>query len=126
MDPSAALVLEGLGGDPSYFSARQLTARIANSADLILGMTKAHRDAVLELVPQKLPRTFTLAEAAGLAAGGHVNRIEQMSSARPLLSSGETLDVEDPVGRNLSTFEAVGLRIADLLRPVINLCSGDE
>jgi protein-tyrosine phosphatase len=66
VQPNAALVLEKLGGDASGFAARQLTSRIASDADLVLTMTRAHRDAVLELAPHRLHRTFTLREAARL------------------------------------------------------------
>ena len=58
--------LRKLGGDPSNFTARQLTSKIASSADLVLTMTRPHRDSVLELAPRQLNRTFTLVEAARL------------------------------------------------------------
>ena len=63
VQPSAARVLMRLGGDPSDFAARQITPRLVGGADLVLTMTRAHRDDVLGLVPQGLHRTFTLIEA---------------------------------------------------------------
>ena len=60
----AAPVLKRLGGDPSGFAARQLTPKIAADADLILTMTRVHREVVLEAVPRQLHKTFTLSEAA--------------------------------------------------------------
>src|SRR6478735_2248705 len=64
----AALVLEKLGGEASNFAARQLTSRIALDADLILTMTKEHRDTVLDLAPNQLHRTFTVSEASRVAS----------------------------------------------------------
>ena len=49
----AAVVLDALGGDTSGFAARQLTAKIASTADLIIAMTSAHRDIVLETAPDR-------------------------------------------------------------------------
>ncbi len=83
----AATVLEDLGGDPTDFAARQLTPRIAAGADLILTMTKAHRDAVLELAPNRLQRTFTLAEASQLASELHARTVADLAALRPHLST---------------------------------------
>lgn len=66
IEPNAALVLRGLGGDPEGFYGRQLTAEHIREADLILCMTKRHRDAVLKLSPRSLAITFTLREAGTL------------------------------------------------------------
>ena len=63
----AAVVLEKLRGDASSFAARQLTYKVASSADLIVTMTRDHRDIVLEAAPRQIQRTFTLTEAARLA-----------------------------------------------------------
>ena len=79
----AALVLEKLGGDASDFAARQLTSRIASDADLILTMTRAHRDTVLELAPRQLHRTFTLSEAALLASECDAQSVADLAAFRP-------------------------------------------
>lgn len=119
---NAALVLEKLGGDPSDFSARQLTARLASDADLILTMTTAHRDRVLELAPRLLRRTFTLTEAARLSSEPGARDISDLATLRPLYAAQMLPDVPDPIGKSADIFEMVGSQIADLLPPILELC----
>ena len=122
MHADAALVLEGLGGDPSGFVARQLTAKIAASADLILAMSAKHRDRVLELCPQKLSRTFLLSEASRLASDFEPESILDLAPRRTQLNPDDRADVPDPIGRDTEVFQAVGSQIAELLPPIIELC----
>lgn len=118
----AVPVLERLGGDASDFAARQLTAKIAASADLILTMTTTHRDTVLELAPRQLRRTFTLAEAAALAARDDVRDVDDLAALRSQLDRRDRVDVTDPIGQGGDVFAAVGARIAELLPPILDLC----
>ena len=118
----AALVLETLGGTASNFAARQLTSRIASDADLVLTMTKAHRDAVLELAPRQLHRTFTLREAARLASEHNARNVADLAALRPNLARHELSDVPDPVGQSAEYFSMVGSQIAALLPPILALC----
>ena len=120
--PDAALVLEKLGGDVSNFSAQQLTSRIASDADLVLTMTKAHRDAVLELAPHRLHRTFTLSEAARLASEFNARTVADLAALRPQLVAQELPDILDPIGQSAEFFAMVGSQIADLLPPILELC----
>jgi protein-tyrosine phosphatase len=115
-------VLEQLGGDVSDFAARQLTAKIASNADLILTMTKAHRDAVLELAPRQLKRTFTLSEAAQIASEFNPPDIATLAALRPRIAGVETSDIPDPIGQSSMIFEEVGARIANHLSPVLETC----
>ena len=96
----AALILEGLGGDASNFAARQLTSRIASEADLVLTMTRPHRDAVLELAPRLLRRTFTLTEAARLVSECNATTIGDLSGFRAQLAASEAPDILDPIGQD--------------------------
>lgn len=118
----AALVLEQLGGDASGFAARQLTSRVASGADLIVTMTKAHRDGVLELVPNRLHQTFTLSEVSLLVSNCGAETVADLSAMRPELTNSELLDIPDPIGQSSEVFAAVGLRIAELLVAVVDLC----
>jgi protein-tyrosine phosphatase len=120
----AAVVLKTLGGDASNFAARQLTPRIASDADLVLTMTRAHRDAVLELAPRQLQRTFTLSEAARLASE-HARNIADLAGLRPQLAAHEVTDISDPIGQSAEHFATVGSRIADLLPSILELCRPD-
>ena len=120
--PEAAPVLERLGGYPSNFAARQLTAKIASAADLILTMTRAHRDAVLELAPHRLHRTFTLAEASRLISEHGARTVPDLAARRSLLIADETLDIPDPIGQSPEVFAEIGSHIAHLLPPIFEVC----
>lgn len=122
LHPDAAAILEKLGGDPSNFAARQLTPRIASDADLILTMTMAHRDAVLELAPHHLRRTFTLSEAARLVEQCGARTVADLSASRSQLSADETFDIADPIGQDPECFAMIGSGIAELLPSVLELC----
>ena len=122
MHSEAAPVLERLGGDSSNFTARQLTAKIASAADLILTMTRAHRDAVLELAPHRLHRTFTLAEASRLISEHGANTVAELAARRSLLTIDENLDISDPIGQSPEVFAEIGFQIAHLLPPIFEVC----
>lgn len=118
----AALVLESLGGDATAFAARQLTPQVASSADLVIAMTAAHRDRVLELAPNRLKRTFTLTEASILFADAGAKTVADVAVLRPRLAAYERSDVTDPIGHSPAVFAEVGQQIADLLQPVLDFC----
>lgn len=120
--PSAAAVLDGLGADGSDFVARQLTPPIASAADLVLTMTRDHRDAVLERAPHKLHRTFTVAEASRLAAEFDAQVTGDLAHFRSRITATDSLDILDPIGQEPEVFASVGQRIADLLPPILQLC----
>lgn len=119
---NAAYVLEKLGGNASGFAARRLTARTAAAADLILALTTAHRDTVLELAPQKLHRTFTLIEASRMASELEADTIDDLAVLRSQLSRSEVTDIVDPIGRSPEVFAGVASQIAGLLPPILELC----
>jgi protein-tyrosine phosphatase len=121
----AALVLEKLGGEVSNFAARQLTSKIASDAHLVLTMTRAHRDAVLEVAPHQLRRTFTLSEAARLATKFSARSVADLASLRDQLAEHELADIPDPIGQSAQVFAAIGSQIADLLPPILELCRRD-
>jgi protein-tyrosine phosphatase len=122
MHPEAAPVLERLGGDSSNFTARQLTAKIASAADLILTMTRAHRDAALELAPHRLHRTFTLSEASRLISEHGAKTVADLAARRSLLTADELLDIPDPIGQSSEVFAEIGEQIAHLLPPIFEVC----
>ncbi len=118
---SAASVLENMGGDSTDFAARQLTPRIASSADLILTLTRAHRDAVLEMAPHRLRGTFTLSEASRIASQSDARSITELAQFRSQFSSHDVADIADPIGHDHEFFEMVGSQIAELLPPIVAL-----
>jgi protein-tyrosine phosphatase len=121
----AALVLEKLGGEVSNFAARQLTSTIILDADLVLTMTRAHRDTVLELAPRQLSRTFMLTEAARLASAYDARSVADLAALRPNVAAHEVTDIPDPMGQSAEFFAMVGAQIADLLPPILELCRRD-
>lgn len=120
--PSAMAVLDGLGGDGSAFAARQLTSQIASNADLVLTMTRDHRDAVLERAPQKLRSTFTVVEASRLATEFDAQTTADLALLRSRISATDSFDIPDPIGQTPEVFASIGQRIADLLPPILELC----
>ena len=118
----AAFVLETLGADTSGFAARQLTAKIASTADLTIAMTSAHRDIVLEAAPRQLKHTFTLTEASHLAAMEDAETLADLAGLRPRLSTKDKTDIPYPIGQSPEVFAAIGAQIADLLPPIMELC----
>ena len=122
MHRDAAAVLLRLGGDASNFTARQLKSRHAREADLVLTMEKNHRDAVLEIAPAMLKRTFTLLEASRLIALGDAKTVTDLANLRASLRQDGDLDIFDPIGESFATFDSVGRQIAGLLPPIIDFC----
>ncbi len=120
--PEAARVLTELGGDPADFAARQLKPAIATEADLVLAMTKEHRDAVLEIAPRQLRRTFTLTEAAELISRFSPADIGELAGLRPQLRAEQIPDVPDPIGQDPEVFDRIGAQIAELVTPVVDFC----
>ena len=117
----AAVVLSNLGGDASGFAARQFKPKIASAADLIITMTSAHRDIVLEIAPRQLQRTFTLTEAAQLASMEGAETLADLAALRPYLGANHS-DIPDPIGQSPEVFAAIGAQIAELLPPILELC----
>ncbi|ORA46329.1 hypothetical protein BST22_22155 [Mycolicibacterium chubuense] len=122
MHDYAASVLRSLGGDPSGFTARQLTTKIASNADIVVTMTLLQRDLVLQQAPRMLRRTFTLHEAARLASRPDAHCISDLAGLRHLVSVSTKDDIPDPIGRGPEVFERVGVLIAGLLPPLLELC----
>ncbi|QNG20178.1 protein tyrosine phosphatase [Rhodococcus triatomae] len=116
MEPTAAKVLEGLGGDPDGFTARMLTPEIASAADLVLTMSEQHREAVLSVAPSQFPKTFTLKEAVRLTDAVGATTVAQLAEARrDHRNTGDPEDVSDPIGKDEETYLTIGSEIAELL-----------
>ncbi len=122
MHPYAVSVVESFGADASGFHARQLTPRVASEADLVLAMTKEHRDALLQIAPRQLRRAYTLREAATLVAHYGAKTFGEMPALRPHLPPDVSLDIRDPISHSSAFFDEIGAEIAEQLRPVLKLC----
>lgn len=128
MDSRSAQVLEELGGTADAFASRLLVPADAQSADLVLTMSRRHRHLLLKTAPRALRRTFTLLEAVSLLEHTDVRGIEalpfderagelaaRLNAGRSRRRADPQDDVPDPVGRPLSEHRAVGRQIADAL-----------
>ncbi len=142
MEPSSARVLSGLGGDPTGFTAQQLTGDLIDAADLTLTMTGRHRRSALKLAPRAMFRSYTLREAADLLGGVDLRGLPPVSSlderAKALVAAlgaqramrradRETDDVLDPMGHPSAVHQEVGDQIFGALIPLLQaLCdTGD-
>jgi protein-tyrosine-phosphatase len=132
MHPDSALVLQGLGGEPGDFVARQFEPAHAAGADLILTMTRGHRRDVLQTAPRALARTFTLREAASLVAflgdvqleGADLptrarDLVKEMATARAQHRSNGGDDILDPINRPMEVHQEAGELVAAALLPLL-------
>ena len=120
--PNAAIALEKLGGEPSNFAARQFTPKIASHADLVLAMTRAHRDTVLEQAPRFLRKVFTLTEAAILISQFDPRDVADLGALRSHVAAHELSDIPDPIGQDSEVFAMMGSQIASILPPILEFC----
>ena len=84
----AQAAMSGRGLDLSNHRARQLLPEIVQAADLILAMTKRHKQALVNLAPEAAGKIFTLAEYAG-----------------------EDQDVSDPFGQSQAVYDETAAEI---------------
>jgi glycine hydroxymethyltransferase len=136
--PEAVTAMGEQGRDISGHVARRMSRRIIESADLIVGMSSEHRDAVRRIERPASARTFTLKELVHLldAAGppaGEGTSDEQLRSAalradafraayRDLQLKDE--DVADPLGLGLESFRAVAWEIEALCEGLVDMVFG--
>jgi glycine hydroxymethyltransferase len=136
--PEAVAAMREQGRDISRHVARRMSRRIVESADLIIGMSSEHRDAVRRIARPAASRTFTLKELVHLldAVGPPPTdgpSDQQLRSAalradalrdayRDLQLKDE--DVADPLGLGLESFRAVAWEIEALCEGLVDLVFG--
>lgn len=137
----AVRALEELGIDIAEHSARRLTGRLIEAADLVVALSSEHREAVTRIVPSAAPRTFTLKELARLVsidreniddAGGSAAarmraRLELADATRASLAGagpGDE-DVGDPLGLGLESYRATAWELEGLVTRLIDGLFGD-
>ncbi|MFL6060089.1 MAG: hypothetical protein ACJ72E_02570 [Marmoricola sp.] len=99
MSRYSAAELEGYGGDPTGFAARQLTPAMIEQADVLLTATRDLRSQVLAESPGALRRTFTILEFAALAEMSDATspvEIVKWAGAHRSAAAGVEQDVPDP------------------------------
>lgn len=97
----AVEALARMGVNLSGHQASRLTAEAVQGADLILTMTSAHRDCVINLVPSACEKVFTLTEYVG-APG----------------------DVPDPIGQPLDKYIECARMLEDLITRAVQRLKG--
>jgi protein-tyrosine phosphatase len=132
-DPTQALV-RALGADAEGHEARSLAESLVAEADLVLAMTRAHRGAVVSLVPRATRRTFTLREAARLASlvapdelpdapladrlRAYVPALAARRGFVPVEHPGDD-DITDPYRQSDAVYAAMGEELVPAVRAVL-------
>lgn len=136
--PDALQALSERGHDAWGHRARRLRPAMVEAADLVLAMAAEHRDEVVRLVPQALPKTFTLKEFVFLLKctgerldGGPGERLRGAAQlADELRRSGagpaRDEDVADPLGLPLETYRATLWEVEDLVERMVERVFGPE
>ncbi|HEY0248641.1 MAG TPA: low molecular weight phosphatase family protein [Gryllotalpicola sp.] len=103
--------------------AQRLDESLVAGAGLVLGLTREHRAAAVQLHPRAVRRAFTLRELARLAQGLPAEAVatltpaelvaglvEQRGGAQPVAADAD--GIADPIGRPYEVYERVGTQIA--------------
>jgi protein-tyrosine phosphatase len=115
MSRYAAAELRSYGGDPTGFSARQLTPELVEGADLLLTATRDLRSQVLAEAPGALRRTFTILEFAALVEmsdGATPDELVRWAGVHRSAAGAVEQDVPDPFRRG-SEAHGVAARAID-------------
>lgn len=134
MDPQAADQLLTRGGNPAGFVARQLTAEMIVTADLVLTATRSHRGEVAILYPPALRYVFALRDFADLVRSvepqevanahevdGLVGVVALVAARRGTIPPrpAPEVDVVDPYRQGRAVFDRMGQQVMSLLPDVV-------
>lgn len=147
MDPGAVREARRLGvPEVAQHSARRLSESQVREADLVLGLAREHRSAVVRLAPVAQARSFTLLEfvhlidtlappesASATSTAGALGARLRETVAAAHRSRGQVMardqievDVVDPHGRELGVYrasaEAIDVAVTRLLSAWTRLC----
>ncbi|MBC3761648.1 arsenate reductase/protein-tyrosine-phosphatase family protein [Quadrisphaera oryzae] len=132
MEPEAAAAVRASGASPDGHAARQVTAADVRDAALVLTATREHRSAVVRLAPAAVRRSFTLREAARIAAA-RADDVHGDDPAARLRSLAEVLvrsrgahavreahldDVVDPFRTDAATWELMESQLLPAVRAI--------
>src|SRR5438093_8807075 len=132
--PDTVEALTEYGLDVSEHRARRLDRPMVGSADLVVGLSGEHRDAVTGLVPEAADRIFALKELVALlelatrepAEGtpdetlrSGVKAADGMRASDPGFHPLDE-DVADPLGMGIESYRAVAWEIQDLSRRLVD------
>jgi protein-tyrosine phosphatase len=136
MEPMAALALRAHQGDDAGFTTRLLEPALLQDGDLLLGATREHRTAAVEMSPRLLLKAFTVLEFARLAptidrAGLPSDAVEERArtivsraaarrgSCRPARPDDD--DMPDPMGLEWEAFVRVARSTKDAVQAALGV-----
>jgi protein-tyrosine phosphatase len=143
----AILAMQERGIDITEHLARRLGRQMIDTADLIVGMTVEHREAVARASTDAAARTFTLKELVGLlerseldlavdgSAGPEERLRRAVEAADRVRSEGgrpdvADEDVADPLGLSLEAYRAAAWEVGEfsvrLANAIFGPAAGDE
>lgn len=112
MHPLTAEVLAERGLATDDFAARYLTPAMLTEADLVLGMSREHRDAATTKAPVRWKRISVAREFDEAIAGGTAD----LAATRfPGDRNRPDLDIADPMGRPRAEFDRVAAELDPLI-----------
>jgi protein-tyrosine phosphatase len=141
MDQRAAEQLVAHGGDPTGFSARDLSAALIAESDLVLTATRAHRGKVAQMYPKALRQVFTFCDFADLVNGvdglsarvthadprAWVRQVTEAAAvhrgSNPPLEPGQA-DIVDPFRREDEVFVTMARQIVGSMHFVVRALAG--
>ncbi|WP_182976906.1 arsenate reductase/protein-tyrosine-phosphatase family protein [Arthrobacter cheniae] len=142
IDPLVHQFIQEAGGQTSNFSARQITASMIDDQDIILALTRDHRNTIVKLSPKALRRTFTLREACVLVANDLVprespptdNDAHQLWASFPSRagrlrvapSERHNPDVIDPYGKHQEIYNQMKAEILPSVATLVNWTKGAD
>ena len=124
--------MQRLGYDIAAHRSTRVTPAMIEGADLVLGMARDHVVHAVELVPDALPRTFTLKELTrrGSTVGPRppgeplakwLARVHATRGPTDLLRAEPADDVPDPIGLPAVRYRAVAAEIDEQLARLVDL-----
>ncbi|AUS80106.1 hypothetical protein C1701_19170 [Actinoalloteichus sp. AHMU CJ021] len=122
ISPDTTAMLQRRGIDPGPRPAVQVTPHLVEQADLVLGATRAHHDALRAEVPTAAGRIHVWADFVARAAALPPQPDLDELCAR--LAEGEPLpdtDLVDPAGRGRAAYETAAAQIDELAEGLLDV-----
>jgi len=105
--PEATQAVMEMGIDLGEHRARPLQEAMVNGAGVILTMTAAHKDYILQGYPAARDKTFTLKEYI-------------QEQGEPAGKNSPVLDIPDPIGQPLAFYQATARELAGLVEKALD------
>ncbi|MGN5239515.1 MULTISPECIES: arsenate reductase/protein-tyrosine-phosphatase family protein [unclassified Rhodococcus (in: high G+C Gram-positive bacteria)] len=121
VEPRAAAVIEGLGGNVIERRARRVDAGMIARANLVLTMTEDQRDRVGALAAGSSMKSFTLTEAHLIAVVTGADTVARLDAYRSTSNAEGIPAIPDPVGLSERKYVETGDRIAAALFPLLDI-----